>query len=1419
MGSLHYWAFLSYSSKDADFVKKLHAKLETYRMPRDLVGRPGLDEPIPKKLFPVFRDRDELPLASDLGSTIQDALKASRYLIVVCSPNSARSQWVNEEIRYFKSIGRSNRILALIIGGEPHASQDPNSSLEECFPQALRFHVDADGTITNQPTEPIAGDLRPGKDGWDMAFLKCIAGITGCGLNALTAREKKRARRRKLLMAAAGLVMAAGLTGWWDYTRTKTYYYAEIADRFGVPEGYYELSSDQVNHRSVSYKIESSSRKVRSITSVHSSDTPVESGDFESAIQELKFGEDGSLQEIVYRNPSRRITARRIFSALKDNSRIIEFKSEHDDSPMALSAKDISMSSVAATAARTEVTAQRASYFDNGALKEIRFLSSWREPRADPDGVFGMRYEYEGSLLPAKITNLDVSGQAVKNRRGFAIARFGRTEMGAPHQVSLFDEMEKPVVEPQLYHCFRYEYDSYGNRIAKYFYDDAMLPTEAELGFYKMALTRTSSGDIVKTSYFDKALQPVISLEGYHEVGETYDSQGRTISQRFYDLQQQPATDKTNVHEIRSTFDSLGNLIARNYYDGKGNPCVGGDFQVHREAFSCDANGLLTRYSYFDVKLEPMVPPGYVAHRVEFQHDSAGRVSSWMNFDAKGQPILGSVDESVVRVRYDQRGNMIEYANFDASGQAYNVSGFQRITHEYNDRGLRVKTSHWDADGKAANGFQGIHRTETTYDDRGHKSGERYFAADEKPTTDVIGVHRYLYRKDGRGNILEEQSFDTENQPLAASNGVYIRRFAYNDAGKATRTEYFDQSGKPMISRDGFQFFTSTYDSRGNLLEIAYFGLDGQAALHSSELAHCIAYAYDSRNREVGICYLDDKRQPMIGREGWYERRYVLDLRGNITATRFFGADKNPMINDEGLHLLRVRYDQKNRVIEKSCFGVEEEPVLCRSGWHRLSTLFRDVSDDSVQSFFVGKSSFRVKSANDKHIQKLEVLDQANLRILNYFGIRNEAIIDSEGVHCYVYEVSNGDDVACSYFDANGNAHYVGEFCRWEKSYTINHELKEIRWFDEDVEPATDINGVYRRSKRILANTSITEFANFDGKGQPMKDKDGIHRWQQSTDEKGRITELWYFDPNGEPAKEINGVHHVKNTYDDRGNIVRKDFFHASGKAALVPAGHAGFLAEFDENNREVSHTWLGEEGKPIALSDGVARWTSSYDKNGYEIERRFFDASLQATLGTGGHHLRRSQFDALGSELERSYFGIDDKPAALANGLHRWVARYNERKQLLEKSLFGVDQIPICHPEGHHRFVQTYDDRGNLICVENFGINGEPVLWQKQYHRVERTYDEDDNESSVSYYGLQKEPIENDDGYHMLETTYDDLGRPATITFSDRDGKQPTKMKFRKMSLSYYLALPIVEKKSYFDSNDTLLFEQKLDMRGNPID
>ena len=202
-----YRAFLSYSHTDEQWASWLHRELEGYRIPRKLVGRDSPLGPIPRKLFPVFRDREELPTAQALSSEIERALGNSDSLIVICSPAAVRSTWVNEEIRRYKAQGHADRVFCLIVDGEPGDSE------RECFPEAIRYQVDAAGQIGDQPAEPIAADLRPGKDGKADAKLKLIAGLLGIGLNELKQRELAARNRRLTAISSVAVGVAVVTVG------------------------------------------------------------------------------------------------------------------------------------------------------------------------------------------------------------------------------------------------------------------------------------------------------------------------------------------------------------------------------------------------------------------------------------------------------------------------------------------------------------------------------------------------------------------------------------------------------------------------------------------------------------------------------------------------------------------------------------------------------------------------------------------------------------------------------------------------------------------------------------------------------------------------------------------------------------------------------------------------------------------------------------------------------------------------------------------------------------------------------------------------------------------------------------------------------------------------------------------------------
>ena len=142
-----YRAFISYSHKDRAAGDRLFKRLDGYRPPKALVGRETPYGPVPARLYPVFRDREELASSPALAGRLEGALAASDHLVVICSPAAAASRWVNEEIRIFQKSGHGNRIHAVVVEGEPAA----------VFPAALS---------EGEGGQPLATDLRPEGDGW-----------------------------------------------------------------------------------------------------------------------------------------------------------------------------------------------------------------------------------------------------------------------------------------------------------------------------------------------------------------------------------------------------------------------------------------------------------------------------------------------------------------------------------------------------------------------------------------------------------------------------------------------------------------------------------------------------------------------------------------------------------------------------------------------------------------------------------------------------------------------------------------------------------------------------------------------------------------------------------------------------------------------------------------------------------------------------------------------------------------------------------------------------------------------------------------------------------------------------------------------------------------------------------------------------
>ncbi len=201
---MHYNAFISYKHAENDIrvAKAVQHSLEHFHIPRKLQKKYGM-----KRIQRVFRDKDELSITSDLSDEISAALYDADFLIVICSPASKQSVWVQREINFFLRNHTKSQILTVIAEGEP----------QEVVPEIL---LHGERTVLNdmgQPTvinvalEPLSCDYRMKlKQAEKEELPRLASAIIGCSYDELMNRRRQYKMRRTTAIFAGVLAIAVG---------------------------------------------------------------------------------------------------------------------------------------------------------------------------------------------------------------------------------------------------------------------------------------------------------------------------------------------------------------------------------------------------------------------------------------------------------------------------------------------------------------------------------------------------------------------------------------------------------------------------------------------------------------------------------------------------------------------------------------------------------------------------------------------------------------------------------------------------------------------------------------------------------------------------------------------------------------------------------------------------------------------------------------------------------------------------------------------------------------------------------------------------------------------------------------------------------------------------------------------------------
>lgn len=185
-----YDIFISYrqTNIDKETAKLLQKMLEMYKIPHKYQNG--------RKRFRVFRDGDEISASSDLKTELEGKLKDSRFLVVICSPDTPESKWVREEIKIFSKYRGHEYIFPVLSSGD-----------KPVFPLELLIKEDHQG-------EPLAVDFRNRRDRkkCKKEFLRLLAGMfPNCSFEELWQRQRKRQLKR---VSFASFIIIAFILAW-----------------------------------------------------------------------------------------------------------------------------------------------------------------------------------------------------------------------------------------------------------------------------------------------------------------------------------------------------------------------------------------------------------------------------------------------------------------------------------------------------------------------------------------------------------------------------------------------------------------------------------------------------------------------------------------------------------------------------------------------------------------------------------------------------------------------------------------------------------------------------------------------------------------------------------------------------------------------------------------------------------------------------------------------------------------------------------------------------------------------------------------------------------------------------------------------------------------------------------------------------
>lgn len=755
---------------------------------------PELDIPETNRLIAFFSALQMGSLDADYATFIQASGK-----------NSALSEYVNHEVEFFKSLGKSNNIIPVLYSADNINFDDLKNDEWNvfCVPELTYTIIGNEHFRVNGLN--IINDDKPDD------FLRIEAKLHHCEYKDLKIWELRKGIKK---------------------------YYSDYVLKYDLPYGIRELTEEEVSHRNSYYVFEyNEDGLVKKVICTNCNKTAIK--DFS-----LIYNDRSSIMEFCYDSNSNLISTTckdsfgnvEFIKKYKKNYSCVYFESMNEnvnDSNNSLFFLDKTNKPKYPKNVRSLAVKRNEEGFVTRVL--YYFDEHNQYPACTEQGLHGYEYKYNsiGQVIYRWNLNLECEPFEIEKSAG---EKFDYDEVGNIRRISFlskeaYESGEDYIAINDIHLSSKiYEYDTYGNMIA--FGNCNEYGKLQNMGFDAFCrITYDSNGteiaiehfdhnekpsklyyieknfydenlDITSTAYFDETYSRCCNEEGIHQIVYEYDEKRNPISKTYFDINGDLVSDLKGVARYCSEFDEKNRLFMYIMHD------INGKVLPSSCAIGYNEKNEIQQIIFMNAPVD-----GKSIYRKIYIYDENGFFIGEKDFIKKSESEFSENQVKEIVIKKNVLGLIIEESVI--SYTAFGPKEDSKRIIEYNDFNLISKITLYEKENLSA-------ITEYHYE-KGIKAATKNF--------DVQNNFRFIEEYDPDGQVKRVVFVNNENQPVFDNRNVFKKEFQDNYLYDLDNEEHFilkeicnirHYFGKDIDGRTGSNHLLEIRDGKGNIISQQY---------------------------------------------------------------------------------------------------------------------------------------------------------------------------------------------------------------------------------------------------------------------------------------------------------------------------------------------------------------------------------------------------------------------------------------------------------------------------------------------------------------------------------------------------------------------------------------------------------------------